>query len=216
MLPVPPFILQRLRVYEGKSLAHLHRDLYGTLPLKMTKGFTGRLLEQLLEVTNLNESTPDFPEYGLEIKTIPIGSKGIVKEHTFLSTISLPFLEGTFRRSKLYHKIFKVLWIPILREGTYMSLHDQIGRSFIVELEESIIAKLEGDWNLLTGLLREEAYPLISSDIGEILHIRPKAQNAAHMVCVNGQRVNPMGFYFRKSYTQELIRPYWMRGLLGW
>jgi len=96
-----------------------------------------------------------------------------------------------------------------------MSMEDRIGPAFIIDLDPLSCVTFTKDWDLLAGFLRDEDYRMISSDLGEFLHIRPKAQNANHSVKVNGQRVNPMGFYLRKTYTQELIRTYGERGLLS-
>lgn len=200
-------IESRMQLCHGLSLEQLHHMIYQTKPESIGKGWTGRLLEQWLGVTNLNESTPDLPEIGLEIKTLPVSHKGRVLEHTFLATIPFPFREGSFRRSRLYNKIQKILWIPIVRKEKRMSFQDQIGAAFIQDLEKDseVLSKLTEDWDLLAGLLREESYRLISSEVGDILHIRPKAQNAAQKIWVGEQKINPMGFYFRKNYTQELI-----------
>ena len=205
MILIPPFITQRLSLYEGCTLGQLHQELYGHIPKTMTKGLTGRLIERLLGVTNLNSSSPDLPELGLELKTLPLSPLLQVKEHTFISTISLPFWEGSFKRSRLHNKIQSILWIPIIRSGTKMSLLDRIGKEFLIRMDLETSGILEQDWNLLTGLLRQEQYTLISSHLGEILHIRPKAQSSAHFISIDGQQINPMGFYFRKSYTQGLV-----------
>jgi len=205
---IPPFISQRLNIYQGRTLGELHYNLYKSYPKTLTKGWAGRLIEDLLGVTNYNTAAPDLPDIGLEIKTLPLSPLLKVKEHTFISSISLPFLEGTFPRSRLHHKIQAILWVPIIRTQIKMSINDYIGKAFVVQIDRTTFECLEQDWNSLTALLRQEEYSLISSHLGDILHIRPKAQNAAHRVHIAGQSINPMGFYFRKTYTQELINRY--------
>lgn len=171
------------------------------------KGSAGQIIEKLIGVKPNARPEPDIPSLGLEIKTLPISSSGQVKENTFLMSIQLPLSSGSFKRSTLFHKIRHILFVPIIRAHSYASLEDWIGKAFLYDLERDLVSfkTMEQDWDMLTNLLTEEEYHFIDADLGELLHIRPKARNAQHLQRVGAMAINPLGWYLRKKHTQQLI-----------
>jgi len=200
-------LLILLKQWENVSLGDLALSLNGFMHSKMHKGDTGRLIEMLLGGQNSNSRAPDLEDLWLEIKTLPLQRNLKIIENTFLSSIPLPFCDGSLENSRLWYKISKILFVTILRAGKSPSYHDRIGKSFILDWNHDSIAlnALKKDWNLLSSILLLEEYHLLDSTLGEILHVRPKARDAAHKVLVGRLKINPLGFYLRKTFLQPYV-----------
>lgn len=194
----------RLKPYWGEPLLTWSgKELHGH------KGWAGECLEEILGVSDKHSCGPDFPELGVELKTLPLSSKFQVLESTFLSKISLPFQEGCFLQSRLFRKIRRIFWVPLIGDkGTPLS-ERRIGQGFLWELAEPALSIFEQDWDELTALLRQGLFSQISAHLGAALHIRPKAAHSRDKVRLKiGEHhttLVPLGFYLRRSFTQQII-----------
>src|SRR5689334_19374446 len=54
-----------------------------------TKGTPGAILELALGATGGSQKIHDFPELGVELKTIPVDLRGVPVESTYVCTLSL-------------------------------------------------------------------------------------------------------------------------------
>ena len=54
-----------------------------------TKGTPGAILELALGATGGSTKVHDFPELGVELKTIPVDRRGVPVESTYVCTLSL-------------------------------------------------------------------------------------------------------------------------------
>ena len=79
-------LIANLNFIVGKSLTELAE--YARVPVPIDtlhgKGFTGELIEKCLGASAENQSIPDFPELGLELKSIPVDDNLCPLESTFL------------------------------------------------------------------------------------------------------------------------------------
>ena len=88
-------------------------------PLALTrhKGWVGNLLERALGATAGSRAEPDFEALGVELKTLPVDTRGRPLESTFVCTIPLSQIgEVEWDASRVRRKLRRVLWIPV--EGT--------------------------------------------------------------------------------------------------
>ena len=177
------------------------------------KGLAGHLIERALGVTNSSLPQPDLPEWGIEIKTIPITAQGMPLEHTFINKISLPFDESSFEKSSTWLKMKKILWVPLIGERSCIGLEKIIGNPFLWTPDHQTAEQLREDWYEITAYLRLGEYYSITSHLGEYLHVRPKAANSSEKIhlLINGhlQNILPIGFYLRKTLTSMLIASYY-------
>jgi DNA mismatch repair protein MutH len=195
----------------GRSFGQIAQEI--GFPLQETKGCLGHLVERLLGARSSNSPGPDLPHLGLEIKTLPISRLGKVLENTYVCKISLPFRETNFSSSKFLYKAKKILFIPIIGDKVEKMSSKILGQPFVWEacgLDKRILAK---DWFELSSYLRLGLWSELNSQLGEILHIRPKAAHSRDFISFEalGQKhqIVPLGFYFRKSWTQQLVEKHY-------
>jgi DNA mismatch repair protein MutH len=196
---------KRLKPYWGLpvgSLSHEHN--------KGHKGWAGGVLEDVLGVLNKNGCEADFPEWGIEVKTLPLSPDFRVLENTFLSKISLPFTEGCFHRSRLYQKIRCIFWVPLIGERKASLEQRLIGKGFLWQMTAEQYNIFEKDWEELTFFIRNGYFSDISAHLGQALHIRPKARSSYEKVRISlsnqiTTQIVPIGFYLRRSFTQNLL-----------
>nr|MBP9641859.1 DNA mismatch repair protein MutH [Budvicia sp.] len=82
--------------------------------LKRDKGWVGMLLERYLGASAGSKPEQDFPHLGVELKTIPVNSKGNPLETTFVCVAPLTGNNGiTWESSHLRKKLCRVLWVPV-------------------------------------------------------------------------------------------------------
>ena len=112
-------LIERLNLITGLSISEIADNLKIKLPVSTTrgKGFIGELLEIALGASAKNQSIPDFPELGLELKSLPIDKNFKPLESTFVCHAPLMNIRDlNFKNSALYAKIKRVLFILI--DGT--------------------------------------------------------------------------------------------------
>ncbi len=113
-------LLAQARQLAGYSLGELAALAGIPIPrdLKRDKGWTGILLELWLGASAGSKPEQDFAALGVELKTIPIDSRGRPLETTFVCVAPLTGNSGvTWESSHVRHKLQRVLWIPVEGEA---------------------------------------------------------------------------------------------------
>ncbi|MBP9723067.1 MAG: hypothetical protein KBD64_07950 [Gammaproteobacteria bacterium] len=177
------------------------------------KGLTGQIVEYLLGATAQSKPMPDFPELGLEVKTLPIDLSGRPLETTYICTVPLVSSETSseFQCSVLYQKTQHILWVPIIISEKNKNFFNQrtIGNAFLWQPNATQISLIQQDWTELTEMIITGQIEKITSHYGKVLQIRPKAANSR--VITQGLNLEgatiatlPRGFYLRTSFTSEI------------
>lgn len=198
----------------GQTLSQLALDIHWPVPenLKHDKGWIGQLLEVHLGASAGNLSEPDFQNIGVELKTIPLTAKHKAKETTYVCTVPLLNNIGlTWENSCVYHKLSRVLWLPIEADPTIPVGQRRVGRGFIWSPSIEEMASLKNDWEEFMELISLGQVETITAHLGEHLQIRPKAANASVVttgIGQNGMRKQtlPRGFYLRTSFTNQVLQ----------
>ena len=87
-----PDLLRRASRLSGVTIGALAEALGVDLTARSavrTKGRIGELVEHALGASAGSADIPDFPHLGVELKTIPLDSRGRVTESTFVCSIDL-------------------------------------------------------------------------------------------------------------------------------
>ena len=200
-------VLAGLRVDELASRlgVHLSDD-----PLR-TKGAVGELVEAALGASAGNLDLPDFPELGVELKTIPLDAAGRVTESTFVCSIDLDAAgEEVWEESRVWRKLRRVLWIPVEAAGAVPVGQRHLGRAIYWEPNADEVRRLEADWTMLIGQIAIGGVEELDASLGEILQVRPKAATAASRTSAPGPdggaiRTGPRGFYLRARFTEAVL-----------
>ncbi len=194
----------------GLSFQDVSELIHQSCPTTLThaKGWFGQALEQILGTDAGSKACPDFMQLGVELKTLPLGENGLVKESTYVTYAPIPFREPRWHESLVYHKLKKVLWVPFLAEGPVPSR--MIYTPFLWSMPQSWDDILSDDWYELSEMLKLGQFDALSAKQGRFLHIRPKAANSKNTIRVLGQdgqttQTVPKGFYLRQAFAQSLL-----------
>ena len=178
--------------------------------LSHDKGWCGQLLELLLGTTAKQLSQPDFLELGIELKTIPINEQGKPLESTYVTVVPLlASANSQWHESVVWHKLRRVLWIPVLSTNSDISQR-MICQPILWSPSSKQQAQLRQDWQELTDLVTLGGLEQISARIGKVLQIRPKAAHSKVVgwgIDEDGEKILtlPRGFYLRPSFTQSIL-----------
>lgn len=195
-------------------LGELGRQLGAQVPedLRRAKGWVGALVERALGAAAGSHPGPDFPDLGIELKTIPIDRAGKPLESTFVCTIELREIHAAeFLTSRLWGKLAQVLFVPV--EGTRVVPVAErcLGAAFLwtPSVEERTV--LEADWYALCLLIAQGRTGEITGHLGQALQVRPKAAKGSsrrRAFDEDGALYDeqPKGFYLRPSFTGEILR----------
>ena len=215
--PLPPLseehLTQKAQTLAGMTLGEISSAYGISIPdnLSRNKGWTGLLLEHVLGASAGSRPEPDFPELGIELKSLPINSQGKPLETTFVSVAPLTGLVGvTWLTSYVRKKLSKVLWVPILSDKNIPLKDRTVGTPFIWSpspQEEHLLAM---DWQELTDMIVLGDVENIQGKHGQVLQLRPKAANSkAKTQAFNKEgkpfMTLPRGFYLKIPFTQRLL-----------
>lgn len=198
----------------GKSLSQLANEIHWPVPenLKHDKGWIGQLIEVHLGASAGNLSEPDFQNLGIELKTIPLNANHKPKETTFVCAVPLLKHIGlSWQDSCVFHKLSRVLWLPIEAAPSIPIAERKVGLGFIWSPSEQEMQELKDDWEEFMELISLGQVETITAHLGEHLQIRPKAANASVVTTGIGQdglrkQTLPRGFYLRTSFTDHILQ----------
>ena len=182
--------------------------------LKRDKGWVGMLLERYLGASAGSKPEQDFPHLGVELKTIPVNSKGNPLETTFVCVAPLTGNNGiTWESSHLRKKLCRVLWVPVEGEKSIPLAERRIGTALLWSPNEQEEQQLRHDWEELMDLIVLGKVESITARHGEVLQIRPKAANSRVLTEAIGEQGQPImtlprGFYLKKEFTRALLARY--------
>ncbi|MBD1388844.1 DNA mismatch repair endonuclease MutH [Neiella sp. HB171785] len=216
-MPKPTSITQladAARDLAGLSFADLAQQLQQPVPADFSrhKGWGGMLIELALGASAGSKPEPDFPDLGVELKTLPISATGQPLETTFVCVAPMTdACQQTWQTSALRKKLAHVLWVPVLADKGLSPAQRQIGSPFLWRPSAAQEQALQQDWQELTDLLALGKIQQVNAHLGEYLQLRPKAANGkirTQAIGENGQQVwaQPKGFYLRTCFTSWILR----------
>lgn len=218
-VPAPPRpasqaeLLQRAEQLAGSSLDELAAQAGLRLPqdLRRAKGWVGQLLEWHLGASAGSKPEQDFPELGIELKTLPIDRQGRPLESTFVCVAPLTGITGLdWVHSNVRNKLGCVLWVPVLAERTLPLAERRLGTPFLWIPSAQEEQLLRQDWEELMELIAGGQIEHISAHHGQVLQLRPKAANGRILTTAIGAegqliQTRPRGFYLRPRFTAALL-----------
>lgn len=176
------------------------------------KGLIGQIIEKYFGVYSNNKVDCDFPNIGIELKTIPINKyNGFPKENTFVSMAPLTKNTGVlWENSYVCKKLSSVLWIPIENNLKVSLKFRRIGYPKLWIPNKIEQEKLKNDWEELMKIIVCGNIYSITSEYGNIMMLKKKSSNIniyTQAVGINGQKimVNPLAFYLRKNFTNLIL-----------
>ncbi|AKE51129.1 DNA mismatch repair endonuclease MutH [Kangiella geojedonensis] len=210
----PNALLDYAQSFAGFTLGELCERYKEQIPQQLLhkKGWVGQFLEMILGATSGSLAQPDFPEIGVELKTLPIDELGRPLESTYVSVLPLINIHGLrWENSVVRHKLMHVLWIPIVASRDITIEDRQIGMPFLwnptVEEEQT----LKQDFEDVLDQVSMGNIEQVDARFGDILQVRPKAANSKALTDAIGPegtviRTLPRGFYLRPQFTKQCLQ----------
>lgn len=177
--------------------------------LHRAKGWTGTLIERALGATATSRAMPDFPHLGVELKTIPVDTRGRPRQSTYVCTAPLSAADlGSWADAWVRQKLARVLWVPVVGDGEPGAR--RVGTAFLWTPNDEESQLLEADWEEFSALVALGDLARIDGRFGKVLQVRPKAADASARTWALDEgarwvRDLPRGFYLRPSFTSGLL-----------
>jgi DNA mismatch repair protein MutH len=175
------------------------------------KGRLGHLLEAALGATAGSAAEPDFPELGIELKTIPVNEAADPHESTWVCSAPVDgSLPPTWEGSVARHKLACVLWIPIVGGKKQPWPERRVGAPLLWSPSDEIDALLRRDYEEIAELMGQGRWDLLTAKLGEALQLRPKAASSRETTLALDAEggwieTNPRGFYLRRTFTRRIL-----------
>lgn len=201
-------LLQRAQQLCGFTLARLAREIGQPLPVNSSraKGWTGQAIEQFLGAPSGSLAQADFPELGIELKTIPVNAQGLPAETTYVTTLNPSALrQQQWVESVVYQKLAKVLWVPIEGDRRIAFASRRVGMPCLWQPSPEQAAQLQQDWQEIRDAVCLGQLEELTSRSGEYLHIRPKAAHGKVLQQHGVKQTLPRGYYLRTALTRQIL-----------
>ena len=207
-------LIERTHLIAGRSLSSLAQTVNVDVPenLMREKGWVGQLIEKVLGANAGNKPEPDFVDLGIELKTLPINTRGKPSESTYVCVVPLSNTTGLdWSNSVVKSKLNHVLWVPIESNREIPLGERKIGCGIFWKPDQQTSRLLAQDYNDFIEKISLGEIETITAHQGEILQIRPKAANASVLtegIGETGQAIRtlPRGFYLRSEFTNKIIQ----------
>ncbi|WP_417439170.1 DNA mismatch repair endonuclease MutH [Idiomarina sp.] len=211
-------LFQRAAALAGRTFADLAAETGLQVPkdLRRDKGWVGQLLELQLGATAGSKPTQDFPELGVELKTLPVTPDGEPLETTFVCTAPLVNIQGVqWATSNVRNKLQQVLWLPIDGRREVPLAERVVGSAFLWIPSAEEEALLRNDWEEHMDRIALGQVESITARQGEAMQIRPKAADGSALTEAIGPEgtiieVRPRGFYLKKDFTRQILQRMFM------
>ena len=180
--------------------------------LQRHKGWPGQLLEHWLGASAGAKPQQDFPELGIELKTIPIDANWHPLETTYVCYAPLINPPGlTWETSNVRNKLQRVMWVPVEGDRQIPLAERRVGAAFFWSPDTDEDTLLRNDWEEHTEMIVLGHVEKITARHGNVLQLRPKAANGSVLTDALGPdgariRTRPRGFYLRKEFTAMVLQ----------
>ncbi|HEU4406735.1 MAG TPA: DNA mismatch repair endonuclease MutH [Polyangiaceae bacterium] len=176
-----------------------------------TKGSGGAILERALGATGGPGRVHDFPELGVELKTIPVDSRGAPLESTYVCTLSLADAEyQEWADSWVRAKLARVLFVPLVGERGSPWAERRVAEPLLWSPTPEQDSVLRADFEEVVGLVGIGRVEELTAHLGRWLQVRPKAAHGRVRTVAFGAEGEaiatvPRGFYLRTRFTGAIL-----------
>jgi DNA mismatch repair protein MutH len=176
--------------------------------LRRSKGWVGMLLERALGATAASRAQPDFPELGVELKTIPVDERGKPLESCFVASLALGAADLRWENSAVRKKLQHVAWVAVQASPRIPLEQRRCGAALLWHPSQEEEDALRGDYEAIVDLLQDGIR--VTAHTGAWLQLRPKGRDGRSLRWALNEegalaRTEPRAFYLRRSFTQALL-----------
>lgn len=216
--PPPPRsideLLTRARALSGRTVASIAGELGLSTEGEAvrTKGRPGEILERALGANGGPTRIVDFPDIGVELKTVPVDDEGRPIETTYVCKISLTDADTQeWETSWVRAKLARVLFVPLFAPEGRPWPERIVGESVLWSPTPEEEAVLHADFDDAMGLIGVGRIEELTAHLGQWLQVRPKARDGSKIGIAYGSENEaiaavPRGFYLRTTLTAAILR----------
>ena len=204
--------MKRASAITGFTLEQLAARYGVAVPTSNTrsKGWGGQLVEHALGASAGSISGPDFPQLGVELKTIPISLSGKPAESTYVHRAVVAISRNAVRIVLCLAQACARAVVSRCERTRDPIAHRRLGCPRLWSPSPDHWAVLRADFDEHIENIQFGREGAITARHGQVLQIRPKGATAADRtpaVGPSGERImtNPRGFYLRASFTARVI-----------
>lgn len=202
--PLPPAteqeLLHRCAGIAGRSIGELAEQYRTAVPanLKQARGYIGRLLERVLGTDGGARPAPDFSTLNIELKSIPIDSRGRPRQATRVCAVQSD-TSSSWESSLLRRKLARVLWVPYCGNKQLPVAAHRIGNPILRDLTAEDELVLRADWEEFMACIGTGRIEQIAAGMGLYLQVRVSSSTAR-------KRLLPRNFYLKPCYTHRILQ----------
>jgi DNA mismatch repair protein MutH len=205
---------ERASALRGQSLAEVAITLGAALAGDgvRTKGKAGELVERALGATGGSARAHDFPEIGVELKTIPVDEGGRPRESTYVCTLPMEDADKVeWETSWVRAKLTRVLWVPLVGSDDAAQADRRVGEPLFWSPTDEQDAVLRADFDDALGAIALGHVEALTARSGRWLQVRPKAKDGDARTIAWGREGEPIatvprGFYLRTRFTGAILK----------
>ncbi len=206
-------LLARARALRGRTVGAIADELGLSTAGEAvrTKGTPGGILERALGANGGSTKVQDFPELGVELKSIPVTTKGAPIESTYVCTLSLADAEEQeWATSWVRTKLSRVLFVPLVGDDGIPWPERTVGDAVLWSPTREQEDVLRGDFDEVVGLVGVGRIEELTAHLGRWLQVRPKAAHGRVRTVAWGAEGEaiatvPRGFYLRTRFTGAIL-----------
>jgi DNA mismatch repair protein MutH len=207
-------LVERARSLTGHTVASIAAELGLSTEgdAVRTKGRPGEIIERALGATGGPSRVVDFPELGVELKTVPVDEALRPLESTYVCKISLGDAETQeWETSWVREKLARVLFVPLIAPEGRPWPERIVGSPVLWSPTPDEETVLRADFDDVMGLIGVGRIEELTAHLGEWLQIRPKARDGSKVGVAYGPENEaiaavPRGFYLRTKLTAAILR----------
>lgn len=201
----------------GEVASLVGRSQYLESPLPRGRTGVGDLVELYLGKLPDNSPEPDFPDLGVEVKSLPMKrlrrSSWTVKEPTSLSMIDFnKLVKEDWATTPLRRKIDRILWVPY-EHNSADKRESRFRRSFLWSPPSEDIPAYEADYRAVRALVLAGKAHEISERLSLVLSARRKGATGEATRSQPGTLVKAKSraWAFKVAYTRPILEVYVLR-----
>lgn len=207
-------LLDRARLLQGRTVASIADELRLSTEGEAvrTKGRPGEIIERALGATGGSSRVVDFPELGVELKTVPVDERGEPLESTYVCRITLADAETQeWETSWVRAKLARVLFVPLVAPEGRPWPKRIVGEAVLWSPTPEEEAVLRADFDDVMGLIGVGRIEELTAHLGQWMQVRPKARDGSKIGLAYGPdneaiAAVPRGFYLRTKLTSAILR----------
>jgi DNA mismatch repair protein MutH len=206
-------LLERARALRGRTIASIADELRLSTEGEAvrTKGRPGEILERALGANGGPTKVVDFPDLGVELKTVPVDERGRPIETTYVCKISLTDADTQeWETSWVRAKLARVLFVPLVAPEGRPWPERIVGEAVLWSPSPEEETVLRADFDDVMGLIGVGRIEELTAHLGQWLQVRPKARDGSKVGVAYGSENEaiaavPRGFYLRTSFTGAIL-----------